>query len=133
MRVVSNHWFDRVLLPILYILRPWRWPMFRPPSLGPPLFPLKCMCEFPGQGSRRSTSLRRTTAAGSRLAPLYIYIYIRMCIHTYTCLSLSIYIYIHIHIHMNISLSLSVYIYTYIPIHIHTYNNYAHTHMYVCM
>ena len=33
--VVSNSCFDRVLLPILYMFRPSRRPMFEPPSLGP--------------------------------------------------------------------------------------------------
>ena len=40
-----NNWFDYVLLSIRYIFKPLCWPMFKPPSLGPPLrvleFPLE--------------------------------------------------------------------------------------------
>ena len=36
MGVVSNNWFDRVLLSILCIFEPSCWPMFQPPSWGPP-------------------------------------------------------------------------------------------------
>ena len=41
MGVVSNNCFDRDLLSILYIFKPWCWPMFRPPFSGPPEFHLK--------------------------------------------------------------------------------------------
>ena len=36
MGVVSNSWFDYVLLSILYMFKPSFRPMFKPPSLGPP-------------------------------------------------------------------------------------------------
>ena len=36
MGVGSNNWFDRVLLSVLYMLKPSCPPMFQPPSLGPP-------------------------------------------------------------------------------------------------
>ena len=36
MGVVRNNRFDRVLLSILYMLKPSCSPMFKPPSLGPP-------------------------------------------------------------------------------------------------
>ena len=41
MGVVSNNRVDRDLLSIFYMSKPWRWPMFKPTSLGPPWFPLK--------------------------------------------------------------------------------------------
>ena len=40
MGAVSDSWFDGVLLSILYIFKASCWPMFKPPSLDPPLFPL---------------------------------------------------------------------------------------------
>ena len=36
MGVVSNYWFDRVSPSIIYMLKPSCWPIFKPPSLGPP-------------------------------------------------------------------------------------------------
>ena len=41
MGVVRNSLFGRVLLSILYMFKPSCRPMFRPPSLGPPQFPLQ--------------------------------------------------------------------------------------------
>ena len=41
MGVVSDNWFDCVLLSILYMFKPSCWPTFKPPSLGPPQFPLQ--------------------------------------------------------------------------------------------
>ena len=43
MGVVSYSWFDRVLLPILYMFKPSCWPVLKPPSLRPPKFPLDLM------------------------------------------------------------------------------------------
>ena len=34
MGVASSNWFDRAICPILYMLRPSRWPTFKTPSLG---------------------------------------------------------------------------------------------------
>ena len=39
--VVSDNWFDRVLLSILYMFKPSHRPMLKPPSLGTPQLPLK--------------------------------------------------------------------------------------------
>ena len=39
MGVVSNNWSDLDLLPLRYMLKTSCWPMFKPPSLGPPWIP----------------------------------------------------------------------------------------------
>ena len=36
MGIVSNNWFDRVLYSAPHMSGPSCWPMFKPPSLGPP-------------------------------------------------------------------------------------------------
>ena len=36
MGIVSNNWFDRDLLSVLCMFKPWCRLMFKPPSLGPP-------------------------------------------------------------------------------------------------
>ena len=41
MGVVSNNWFDGGFLSNLYMFRPSRRPMFKPPFLGTPLVPLR--------------------------------------------------------------------------------------------
>ena len=64
--VVSNGWFDLALLPILYMVEPSCWPMLRPPSLGPPLVPLKWKINY------------------IYIYTVYIYIYICICTHTYS-------------------------------------------------
>ena len=49
MGVVSNNWFDRVLLPILHMFKPSCRPMLKTPFLGTPLVPLKaCTLARPG-------------------------------------------------------------------------------------
>ena len=47
MGVVSSNRFDCILLSILYMFKPSCRPMLKPPSLGPPEFPLK-----PGHAAR---------------------------------------------------------------------------------
>ena len=45
MGVVSNNRLDRVWLLTLYMFKPPCWPTFKPPSLGPPKFPLKLLAK----------------------------------------------------------------------------------------
>ena len=63
MGVASSSWFDRVLLSILHMSEPSCRPMFKPPSSGPPLAPLKGM--HPPTGSRPRFGIRPPSHSGA--------------------------------------------------------------------
>ena len=79
MGVVSSSWLDRASLPILCRFKSSRRPIFRPPSLGPPLAPLKkaTNTETIANAKEAQLAVEKATQGESLLSlSLYIYIYI---------------------------------------------------------
>ena len=66
MGVVSNNWFDRVLCSIPYMFKPSCRPMFKPPSLGPPYFPLESPLGRAGHAAGSRSARRRSSRLGAR-------------------------------------------------------------------
>ena len=71
MGVASNSWFDRVVLSTLYMFKPSCRPILKPPSLGPPYFPLQAW--DPEELGRRLPSERLDTNLCLRADRRFVY------------------------------------------------------------